>query len=342
MIKKIFFLLSLILFFTNCSEPSLEHDGGTRITLRMYSDIGGPSVSLAADEMIFKLQKRLEVFGVHSTIHRGEQIDELIVELPGKINLARVIALLKKPGKLEFWETKNYGDITTSLDKLEAYLKTQNLDTIQVTSKKDTSKKELSLKDQIRIHQEENNPQKLHPFFSWLESSNTSSGPLVGYALISDTAKVNEFLAIAATQKFIDPSLKFLWTLKPVSDRYGLIVLKKNKTGHAYMGGDIIADAKAEKGQYNDQAGIWVMMTDEARFTWQVMTRDNIGNSIAIVLDDVVCAFPIVQSEISGGGTSITGNYTTEEASDFATILKTGNLPLKIEIIAKENVPPQH
>ena len=70
------------------------------------------------------------------------------------------------------------------------------------------------------------------------------------------------------------------------------------------------------------------------------MTGNNIGKSIAIVLDDYVYSYPTVNTKISGGSSQITGNFTTEEAKDLANVLKSGKMPAPARIVQEDVVGP--
>ena len=81
-------------------------------------------------------------------------------------------------------------------------------------------------------------------------------------------------------------------------------------------------------------------MNAEGANTWARLTRDNIGKQIAIVLDGLVYSYPNVQNEISGGHSSITGNFDVEEATDLANVLNSGKLPAPAKIVQEQVVGP--
>ena len=98
----------------------------------------------------------------------------------------------------------------------------------------------------------------------------------------------------------------------------------------------MIEDAKKTK-DLNGNPCIDLKMNAEGTMAWARFTADNIGRSIAIVLDGTVYSYPTVQSEITGGRCQIIGNFTEEEAIDLANIIKCGKLPAPVQII-HENV----
>lgn len=170
-------------------------------------------------------------------------------------------------------------------------------------------------------------------------------GPVIGYATIGDTAKVNEYLNHPKLKGIFPARAKFLWSFKPIDadeTTLQLVAIKvTDRNGKAPLSGDIITDAR----KVFDQAGsghpsISMNMNTEAAQIWKRLTRDNIGKSIAIVLDNSVYSFPTVQNEIAGGSSSITGTFTIEEADDLVNILKAGKLPAPARIVEETVVGP--
>jgi len=166
-------------------------------------------------------------------------------------------------------------------------------------------------------------------------------GATVGYAAIKDTSRVNDLLAKVAN--IMPRDLKLAWTVKPEKDRpdvLELVALKvTNRDGKAPLGGDAVVDAR----QDYDQSGrveITMLMNNEGAKVWKRLTADNIGNQIAIVLDDYVYSAPRVNGEIPNGRSSISGNFTIEEAQDLSNILKAGKLPAPARIVQEEIVGP--
>ncbi len=168
-------------------------------------------------------------------------------------------------------------------------------------------------------------------------------GPVVGYAAITDTAKVNKYLSRKEIRALF-PRIKFLWTAKP-SDKEGrylqLIAIDvKNKDGKAPLEGDVIVDASQTFDQFSGRAQIDMVMNAKGAKIWKNLTKANIGKSIAIVLDNYVYSFPTVQGEIAGGRSQITGDFSMEEAKLIANILKAGKLPAPARIVEEAIVGP--
>lgn len=173
-------------------------------------------------------------------------------------------------------------------------------------------------------------------------------GPVVGYALIKDTAKVNDYLRMPEIAAIFPNDMRFLWTAKPFKDSKGnvtsslqLISIEvKSRDGNAPLEGDVITDAFQDFSQLGGSPEITMRMNAIGAKTWKLLTADNIGKSVAIVLDNYVYSFPNVNQEIAGGVSSISGDFTIEEAKLIANILKAGKLPAPARIVEEAVVGP--
>jgi SecD/SecF fusion protein len=168
-------------------------------------------------------------------------------------------------------------------------------------------------------------------------------GPIIGSSLVTDTAKVNEYLNLPEVKGIFPPDLKFAWTAKAVDKQgmvYQLIALKITTLNkEAPLTGKAVTNSKVDISQYGERE-ISLSMNAEGAAVWRRLTADNIGKSIAIMLDGIVYSFPTVQTEIAGGQSQITGNFTQTEASDLANILNSGKLDVKVTIIGEDVVGP--
>jgi SecD/SecF fusion protein len=169
-------------------------------------------------------------------------------------------------------------------------------------------------------------------------------GPVVGYSLFKDTSKVNAILAREDIKSILPKNLKFAWGVKPPtpeSKALELLAIKTNGRDELPpLDGGAIADARQDFGPYNGKPEITMRMNPEGAQSWRRLTSENIGKSIAIVLDNSVYSFPTVQGEIAGGNSSITGNFEINEAKDLANILKAGKLPAPARIVEEAIVGP--
>ncbi len=169
-------------------------------------------------------------------------------------------------------------------------------------------------------------------------------GPVVGYSLFKDTSKVNAILNREDIKSILPKNMKFLWGVKPPtpeSKALELVAIKTNgRDNLSPLDGGAIADARQDFGSFNGKPEISMRMNPEGAQTWRRLTSENIGKSVAIVLDESVYSFPTVQGEIAGGSSSITGNFEINEAKDLANILKAGKLPARATIVEEAVVGP--
>lgn len=170
-----------------------------------------------------------------------------------------------------------------------------------------------------------------------------SPGPAVGFCNISDTAKVNYYLNLPKIKQLIPRNTKFLWTVKPYDEKgqfIQLIAIKiNNRDGKAPLEGDVIVRANGDFGQ-TGRPEVTMSMNAEGASTWAALTEKNEERSIAIVLDNYVYSFPTVNGKITGGRSSITGDFSINEAKDLAAVLEAGKLPAPAKIVEEAVVGP--
>ena len=313
------------------------------------------------------LRTRIDRFGVvQPNIQRLSQTGRILIELPGIKEPERVRKLLQGSANLEFWETYNLQEITSQLERLDGELAKSGVDTAKVEAKAeedteevavavaDTSKSEVEqlaeavAKDSLEDAKKDMEQWRAeHPLFAKLqlnvgEGGQVGYGPVVGLAHYTDTAKINAMLTGTQARQILPNDICFRWTVKAVdnANAYYQLVALKGHNGRASLEGDVITDARADFSQTSAYANVSMSMNSDGAKAWQRITKDNIGKSVAIVLDGLVYSFPTVQNEISGGQSQITGNFTVEEAKDLANTLKSGKMPAPARIIQEDVVGP--
>jgi len=330
-------------------------------------------IQSAFDNTFIVIRKRIDKFGVtQPNIQKLVGQSRILIELPGVDNPNRVRSILQTTAKLEFWETWNLTEIAPRLEqankRLAQILKTT--DSLSLTSDSldikdsaklakqstDTSKLAQQLKsldnkllgDTTTENVELEQFKKENPLFAYLNINVRSEGnqqfygegPLIGYAYAKDTAKINEYLRL--TQDLFR-DVKFVWSAKPIANTrnvYELVALKVNPlTNKAPLEGDVIVNSRQDVDQYGNVI-VDMQMNSEGAKIWKDLTAKNLGRSIAIVLDNLVYSYPVVQSEIPNGRSQISGNFTVEEAQDLATVLNAGKLPAPARIIEENIVGP--
>ena len=309
------------------------------------------------------LRTRIDRFGVvQPNIQKLDQVGRILIELPGVKEPERVRKLLQGTANLEFWETYDLQEILPQLMQLNQQLATVQAATDEAAEEapaQEVKAEETNSIDSLLNAADEDkaedqsaaleNYRKQNPLFAVLNPSVDQSGrayrgPVVGMVVYTDTAKVNAMLASQQAKAILPRDLKFCWTVKPIDEAetvYQLVALKQvNRDGRASLEGDVITDARADFSQTSAYANVSMSMNAEGAKAWARITRENIGKSIAIVLDGYVYSFPTVQNEIAGGNSQITGNFTVEEAKDLANTLKSGKMPAPARIIQEDVVGP--
>ncbi len=187
---------------------------------------------------------------------------------------------------------------------------------------------------------------KDNPLFAYLlinvdRENRPVDAATIGYAAIKDTARINSMLKKVST--IFPRDLKMTWTVKPRqegSNILELVALKATgRNNSAALGGDVIVDARQDYSQ-TGQVEVTMSMNSEGARIWKRLTGDNIGDQIAIVLDEYVYSYPNVSNEIPNGRSSISGIGSIEEAKDLANILKAGKLPAPARIVEEAVVGP--
>lgn len=330
-------------------------------------------IQSAIDNSFNVLRTRIDQFGVvQPNIQRLETNGRILVELPGIKEPERVRKLLQGSANLEFWETYELSELYQALIEANDAIRDLNASAqpqqeeqaaAEATAEK-TTDSELSdtvkseeerLLEQLATETEiETDEQSLeewqreYPLFAVLQINQTqegiAGGPCVGYALGRDTAKVNEYLSLRSVRELLPRDVKFLWSVKSINEQtplYELIAIKvTNRDGRAALEGDVITDARDDFEQMRGSAMVSMSMNAEGSKTWARITKDNIGKSVAIVLDNYVYSYPRVDSEITGGSSQITGNFTSAEAKDLANVLKSGKMPAPAHIVQEDVVGP--
>ncbi len=314
-------------------------------------------VASAIDNSYNVVTNRIDQYGVvQPNIQKLEgQEGRLMVEMPGIREPERMRKLLQGSANLEFWETYNNQEITPYLVQLDQRL--ANGETKVDTAATDSTKKvqtkaaatpKFALNKGNAAKGEDAQMaalKKMHPLLSMLQTIPGDALSLVGYASVRDTAAVNKMIYGSLAKQILPSDLKLLWSAKPEDglnkkNVYGLYALKVTSSdGRARLEGDVVTDAKDDFNQHG-RPQVSMTMNSEGAREWAALTKANVGKAIAIVLDGVVYSAPRVDGEISGGQSSISGNFTIEDTKDLANTLKSGRMPAPAKIVQEEVVGP--
>lgn len=113
----------------------------------------------------------------------------------------------------------------------------------------------------------------------------------------------------------------------------------KDTTGKTVMTGKDLKDSKASVGQ-NGKPVVGLDFTAEGGKKFAILTSQNIGKQISISLDGEVLTSPVVNEAITGGKAQISGSRSMEEAEHLAILLRSGSLPVKLEVLENRTVGP--
>ena len=319
-------------------------------------------VKAAVDNSYNVLRTRIDRFGVVQPNIQSleDKMGRIMVELPGIKEPERVRKLLQGSANLEFWETYNAKDVAPYLqaadNKLRSILaneapadsaavdSTATPVMAQATSTADSlaaalkGENKAQTVDLAQIKKE-------HPLLAVLQVNSSGQGPVVAYANYKDTAEINKYLSMREIQAELPKDLRLKWGVSayeydPKGQTFELYAIRSTeRNGRAPLEGDVVVSAKDEYDQFGKPAVSMSMNTDGSR-RWAQLTKQNIGKSIAIVLDGYVYSAPNVNTEITGGNSQITGHFTPEQAKDLANVLKSGKMPAPARIVQEDIVGP--
>ena len=312
-------------------------------------------VKATVDNSFNVLRTRIDRFGVvQPNIQRLETNGRILIELPGIKEPERVRKLLQGSANLEFWETFNLTEIYGDLEKANAVIAEVIASTEAPAAKEEVKAEEANSLESLSAAANNDSIKqmeefaKANPLFSKLMISNSNGQliptPAIGVVSIRDTATVMEYLNMRKVKEVLPRELAFRWTVKPVDEKglyYELVAIKvTDRDGKAPLEGNVITDARDDLDQISARSTVSMTMNPEGAKAWAKLTKENIGRSIAIVLDDMVYSFPNVNTEITGGRSEISGNFTPQEAKDLANVLKSGKMPAPSRIIQEDVVGP--
>lgn len=298
------------------------------------------------------LRNRIDRFGVtQPNIQRIGESGRILIELPGAKDIDRVKNLLQSTAELQFWEVYTNQEMAqffiSANTVLSEILKADESGTEIVKDSAVAVDDEIEallgdVKDSVNI--EANNPLLSKLFVRFPQNQNDIS-PVIASTTVNDTATINKYLAMKEVRNLLPAELKYaklVWDIKPVkeTDIINLYALKSNRDDIAPIQGDVISDASQVFDQLGANPEVSMTMNSQGAKLWGKMTTDNVGKFVAVVLDDFVYSAPRVNDAITTGRTSISGDFTIDEAQDLANALKSGKLPAAARIIQSDVVGP--
>jgi SecD/SecF fusion protein len=337
-------------------RDKVKYDSSNEDVLKVLSE-----ESLSAIENAFNIiRTRIDRFGVtQPNVQKLQKDGQILIELPGITEPERVRKLLQGTASLEFWETYDNEEIYQSLLQVNTLVSRLEADQSETTVKVDSANlvadDATGLLSEIKTETDTLGQTTGKSLFTYLQPSGRATGPVIGVTSSRDTAVVNRYLQLDQARSMLPRDLKLMWSIKPIEadelqywvnapktkeSYFQLVAIKSTShDGRAPLEGDAVTNARMSTNS-TGTFEISMSMSAEGAKTWARLTKANIKKSIAIVLDGYVYSFPTVQNEIKGGQSSITGNFTPEEAKDLANILKSGKLPAPARIVEDTVVGP--
>ncbi len=323
-------------------------------------------VDEAIDRTFEILRTRIDKFGVTSpNIQRIQGTGRIQVELPGADNPERVRKLLQGVAQLEFLEVYQFQDVQPVIVQINNYLvNKQKTEKSSSASTAESAKAETE--DQIDPLTGEKitdtTSQKAPDALAEADTLNEDVSKFITLAIgqnlqqfgqlayrAEDTATINTLLADPKVRSMIPSNMSLLWEKSGGKQNIiELVPVKRGRLGKAPLTGEVITDARADFAA-SGRGGYEISMTMNAAGAkaWRNMTRKAVEtstpqsrNRIAIVLDNTVYSAPSVNEEIPNGSSSISGNFTEEEAKDLANVLKAGKLPAPARIVEEGIIGP--
>jgi SecD/SecF fusion protein len=354
---------------------------GDRISITSSNDEVLNELTRQVDEAVDRsfqiLRTRIDRFGVaQPRIQRLATTGRILIELPGIKEPERVRRLLQGTARLEFWETYEFSELYEYFWEANERLRDiqepgegtndteangdEELDSVMDDIEADLN--EMDELDSLDVDnmlgedfddvEEFQDFARENPLFAYLTPAffqdqagnmRPGQGPVVGYAAVQDTARVNNLLNQSQIRNIFPRTMRLYWNVKPVrgqENTHELVAIRETtRDGEAPLTGEVITDARQDFDNMG-QVEISMNMNREGASVWRRLTSENIGKSIAIVLDDYVYSFPTVQQEISGGRSQISGQFSVQEAQDLANILRAGSLPAPARIVEENVVGP--
>ena len=333
----------------------------------------------AIDNSYNVLRNRIDRFGVvQLNIQKLERQGRILVELPGVKEPERVAKLLTGTANLEFWTTYQAAEVWNYLDQanrtLADILRAEDqaeepaveepgeaveeagdllaedapvveddllLDTSGLDLLTDLDTTQVFDDQETQFYRENPLIAVLTPYLD--NQRNFIPGSTVGVVLLKDTAKVNAYLAIPQIRQLFPSDLKFAWHFQPQGEEQQFIrlhALRATRNNQPVMEGKYVTDARVGTDAYTGEFNVSMNMNSEGAKRWANVTRENVNQAIAIVLDGLVYSAPNVSEEIKGGSSSISGDFSQTDADDLANILKSGKMPARARIESSEVIGP--
>ena len=291
------------------------------------------------------IRSRIDHFGVvQPNIQRLPNSNRILVELPGVKEPERVRKLLQGTASLEFWTTYNGQELLPALQRADMAVKAYKDANKELTETKAETTLAAELSEEAKAEEAAARfSRERNPLLALLNPA-YAGGAVLGAATAADTVAINKYLALPEVRDCFPSDVRFKWGIKGdklADGQFFLYTIKVERAdGKAPLDGSVISDARATYAQTGANAEVSMAMNSNGITEWAQLTGENVGKCIAIVLDGYVYSAPVVRGKIEGGNSSISGDFTIQEAQDLANVLKSGKVPAPARIIQDTVVGP--
>ncbi|MEK6450743.1 MULTISPECIES: protein translocase subunit SecDF [unclassified Myroides] len=297
-------------------------------------------------------RERIDKFGVtQPNIQMLGDTGRILVELPGAKDVDRIKNLLQSTAQLEFWETYKVEEIGNFIVTANEHLKSTEKKAEDKTDAKEVAKADSDVEALLGGVAKDSMGnaanKEFNPLLDLFVAGGHEGSPILGYFNTKDTVKVNSYLHRADVRNLLPGDQKyarFVWgkPSRKAPDVVELYALKTNRDGVPPLSGSVITGAQDEFDQFSRPV-VGMTMSPKGAKIWEELTTKAYTehSNIAIVLDNIVYSAPgVTNGPITGGRSSISGDFTVSDAKDLANILRAGKLPAGADIVQSEIVGP--
>ena len=297
------------------------------------------------------LRKRIDEFGVTSpNIQRLGTSGRILVELPGVKDVERATGLLQSTAQLEFWDVYKgeqfFGFLSQANETLKDIVKVETDDT-EVESQDEEDATDAEIDDLLGEAETDSTAvETVNPLLDLIRGPGYQGGPVIARFEAKDKDVILDYLNKPQVKSLLPAEQRYAEFVfgKPDKDSelVDLYALIGNRDNIPQLSGAVVTDARVNFGP-TGKPEVSMQMNSKGAKIWEEMTGKAFsqGSQIAIVLDNIVYSAPGVTSgPISGGNSSISGDFSLTEADDLANVLRAGKLPASADIIQSEVVGP--
>ena len=318
----------------------LDLQGGIHLVMQVDTSKmeDGDAKKDAVDKAMTVIANRVDQFGLAEPVVQRQGDNRIIIELPGMRDVERAKNLIGQTAQLEFKLLKNDEEIKFVIDKMDMYLS----GTADSTAVADSSG--VADTTATALFEEDNklDTSKRKFYGDMFKFYETGGSPRTNIVVEKeDIPRVTAYLK--------DPEIQRILANRRVMLLWGPENKREDEARDIYlvdakseMTGEFISDARVAMGSGMDAGKPEVQMdtSREGQGEWARITGANVGNRIAIVLDNTVYSAGVIREKIYGGNTRISGGFTNEKAKDLAIVLRAGALPASVDILEDRTVGP--